>query len=157
MFSFLFDSLSMKGSVSLLIKKKIYIHYFMWKYVIFILLLLKPCFTQVLGWQQVAARIGMQRCAASSQWLNERISLSRYAHVMYLSVNLKNCYAGLDTCTRTNLSNLWAQVPLGNFELDWLIYTADIIFSRALRDQQQVFFISIYFVMPFVSFRHLNF
>ncbi|KAF4377334.1 hypothetical protein G4B88_005812 [Cannabis sativa] len=34
----------------------------------------------VLGWQQVVAKIGMQRCAATSQWLNERISLSRYAH-----------------------------------------------------------------------------
>lgn len=30
------------------------------------------------------------------------------------------------------------QVPLGNFELDWLIYTADTFFSRALRDKQQV-------------------
>ncbi|KAF5727520.1 DNA polymerase epsilon catalytic subunit A [Tripterygium wilfordii] len=68
---------------------------------------------QVLGWQQVAAKIAMQRCAASSQWLNERISLSRYAHV-----------------------------PLGNFELDWLIFTADVFFSRALRDQQQVLWIS---------------
>ncbi|XP_060974787.1 DNA polymerase epsilon catalytic subunit A-like [Cannabis sativa] len=54
--------------------------------------------SQVLGWQQVAAKIGMQRCAATSQWLNERISLSRYAHV-----------------------------PLGNFELDWLIHTSDVI------------------------------
>ncbi|XP_034220092.1 DNA polymerase epsilon catalytic subunit A-like isoform X4 [Prunus dulcis] len=68
---------------------------------------------QVLGWQQVAAKIGMQRCAASPQWLRERISLSRYAHV-----------------------------PLGNFELDWLIHAADIFFSRALRDQQQVLWIS---------------
>ncbi|CAK7329328.1 unnamed protein product [Dovyalis caffra] len=68
---------------------------------------------QVLGWQQAAAKIGMQRSAASSQWLNERISLSRYAHV-----------------------------PLGNFELDWLIFTADVFFSRALRDQQQVLWIS---------------
>ncbi|KAI7983738.1 DNA polymerase epsilon catalytic subunit A [Camellia lanceoleosa] len=68
---------------------------------------------QALGWQIVAAKIGMQRCAASSQWLNERISLSKYAHV-----------------------------PLGNFELDWLIHAADIFFSRALRDQQQVLWIS---------------
>ncbi|XP_021832845.1 DNA polymerase epsilon catalytic subunit A-like isoform X1 [Prunus avium] len=68
---------------------------------------------QVLGWQQVAAKIGMQRCAASPQWLRERISLSRYAHV-----------------------------PLGNFELDWLIHAADTFFSRALRDQQQVLWIS---------------
>ncbi|KAK7262191.1 hypothetical protein RJT34_29753 [Clitoria ternatea] len=68
---------------------------------------------QFLGWQQVAAKIGMQRCAASVQWLNERIAFSRYAHV-----------------------------PLGNFELDWLIFTADIFFSRALRDNQQVLWIS---------------
>ncbi|KAJ4832189.1 DNA polymerase epsilon catalytic subunit A [Turnera subulata] len=68
---------------------------------------------QALGWQQTAAKIAMQRCAASTQWLNERISLSRYAHV-----------------------------PLGNFELDWLIFTADVFFSRALRDQQQVLWIS---------------
>ncbi|KAK6247338.1 hypothetical protein QUC31_018903 [Theobroma cacao] len=68
---------------------------------------------QLLVWQQTAAKIGMQRCAASSQWLNERISLSRYAHV-----------------------------PLGNFELDWLLFTADVFFSRALRDQQQVLWIS---------------
>ncbi|KAF7120543.1 hypothetical protein RHSIM_Rhsim13G0107600 [Rhododendron simsii] len=68
---------------------------------------------QALGWQIMASKIGMQRCAASSQWLNERISLSRYAHV-----------------------------PLGNFELDWLMHTSDIFFSRALRDQQQVLWIS---------------
>ncbi|TKY67092.1 DNA polymerase epsilon catalytic subunit A [Spatholobus suberectus] len=68
---------------------------------------------QILGWQQVAAKIGMQRCAASVQWLNRRIALSRYAHV-----------------------------PLGNFELDWLIFTADIFFSRALHDNQQVLWIS---------------
>ncbi|XP_042499556.1 DNA polymerase epsilon catalytic subunit A-like isoform X2 [Macadamia integrifolia] len=68
---------------------------------------------QALGWQIVAAKIGMQRCAASSHWLNERISLSRYAHV-----------------------------PLGNFELDWLLFTADIFYSRALHDHQQVLWIS---------------
>lgn len=68
---------------------------------------------QALGWQNVAAKIGMQRCATSSQWLNERISLSRYAHV-----------------------------PMGNFDVDWLMHTADIFFSRALRDQQQVLWIS---------------
>lgn len=33
---------------------------------------------------------------------------------------------------------IYKQVPLGNFEVDWLIHTADIFFSRALRDQQQV-------------------
>ncbi|GAV76364.1 LOW QUALITY PROTEIN: DNA_pol_B domain-containing protein/DNA_pol_B_exo1 domain-containing protein/DUF1744 domain-containing protein [Cephalotus follicularis] len=68
---------------------------------------------QAVGWQQQATKIGMQRSAVSSQWLNERITLSRYAHV-----------------------------PLGNIELDWLIFTADVFFSRALRDQQQVLWIS---------------
>ncbi|KAL5717104.1 DNA-directed DNA polymerase [Ranunculus cassubicifolius] len=68
---------------------------------------------QALGWQVMAAKIGMQRCAASSQWLKERISLARYAHV-----------------------------PVGNFETDWLIYTADVFFSRALRDQQHILWIS---------------
>ncbi|KAK1323653.1 DNA polymerase epsilon catalytic subunit A [Acorus calamus] len=34
------------------------------------------------------------------------------------------------------------KVPLGNFEFDWLLLTADIFFSRALRDQQQVLWIS---------------
>lgn len=29
----------------------------------------------------MAAKLGMQRCAASVQWLNEKIALSRYAHV----------------------------------------------------------------------------
>nr|CAD1820134.1 unnamed protein product [Ananas comosus var. bracteatus] len=77
-----------------------------------------PCNTrdsnyQALGWQVTAGKTSMQRCAASSQWFNERIMLSRYAHV-----------------------------PLGNFELDWLLYTADVFFSRALRDQQQILWIS---------------
>jgi hypothetical protein len=30
------------------------------------------------------------------------------------------------------------QVPLGNFEFDWLMFTVDTFFSRALRDNQQV-------------------
>ncbi|GLJ44675.1 hypothetical protein SUGI_0939260 [Cryptomeria japonica] len=68
---------------------------------------------QALGWQTMAARTGMQRCAASSQWLNERIALARYAHV-----------------------------PIGNFDLDWLMFTADVFYSRALHDHQQVLWIS---------------
>ncbi|KAL2240087.1 UNVERIFIED_CONTAM: DNA polymerase epsilon catalytic subunit A, partial [Sesamum indicum] len=68
---------------------------------------------QAIGWQVIAAKIGIQRCAASTQWLNERVTLSRYAHV-----------------------------PLGNFEVDWLIHTIDIFLSRALHDQQQVLWIS---------------
>ncbi|GAB2214864.1 hypothetical protein Drorol1_Dr00019229 [Drosera rotundifolia] len=68
---------------------------------------------QAIGWQIVAAKVAMQRCAAAFQWLQERISLSRYAHV-----------------------------PLGNFETDWLIHMVDIFFSRLLHDQQQVLWIS---------------
>ena len=33
------------------------------------------------------------------------------------------------------------QVPLGSLEPDWLIYTIDVFFSRALRDHQQVPFL----------------
>ncbi|XP_038889731.1 DNA polymerase epsilon catalytic subunit A-like [Benincasa hispida] len=73
-------------------------HYFVLMYV-----------SQFLGWQQNAAEIGIRRCADSSKWLNDRISLARYAHVL-----------------------------LGNIELDWKIFTADIFFSRALHDQQQI-------------------
>ncbi|KAI3783594.1 hypothetical protein L1987_42678 [Smallanthus sonchifolius] len=68
---------------------------------------------QALGWQIVAAKIGTRRCATSSRWLNEKISLSRYSHI-----------------------------PLGNIELDWRIHTADIFFARALRDQKQILWIS---------------
>ncbi|XP_073146772.1 DNA polymerase epsilon catalytic subunit A-like [Henckelia pumila] len=68
---------------------------------------------QAIGWQVIAAKNGILRCAASSQWLNARILLSRYAHV-----------------------------PLGNFESDWIIHTTDIFLSRALHDQQQVLWIS---------------
>ncbi|KAI3778740.1 hypothetical protein L2E82_08123 [Cichorium intybus] len=32
----------------------------------------------------------------------------------------------------------YSHVPLSNFELDWLIHTADVFFARALRDQQQI-------------------
>ncbi|PWA40336.1 DNA polymerase epsilon catalytic subunit [Artemisia annua] len=75
---------------------------------------LKACDSQFpIGWQIVAAKTGMQHCVASSRWLDERISLSRYSHV-----------------------------PLGNLEQDWLIYTADLLFARALRDQQQILWIS---------------
>ncbi|KAG0453679.1 hypothetical protein HPP92_024983 [Vanilla planifolia] len=68
---------------------------------------------QALGWQGTAGKIAMQRCAASSKWFKERILLSRYAHV-----------------------------PIGNFELDWLLFIADTFFSRALRDQQQILWTS---------------
>ncbi|XP_078434598.1 DNA polymerase epsilon catalytic subunit A-like isoform X2 [Wolffia australiana] len=73
----------------------------------------RDCSYQTLGWQIAAGRTCMMRCAASSQWLNERILLSRYAHV-----------------------------PVGNFEPDWLLFTADIFFSRSLRDKQQILWIS---------------
>ncbi|GKA98205.1 DNA polymerase epsilon catalytic subunit, partial [Tanacetum coccineum] len=66
-----------------------------------------------IGWQILAAKVGMQHCVASAQWLNERISLSRYSHV-----------------------------PLGNIEPDLLIHTTDLLFARALRDQQQILWAS---------------
>ncbi|CAG7868312.1 unnamed protein product [Brassica rapa] len=68
---------------------------------------------QPVSWQRPAAKLAMFRCAAAFQWLDRRISQSRYAHV-----------------------------PLGNFGLDWLTFTVDIFLSRALRDQQQVLWVS---------------
>jgi hypothetical protein len=47
---------------------------------------------QALGWQPLAGRVAMQRCAASAFWLHERITLSRYAHVWY-------CISG-QSCSR---------------------------------------------------------
>ena len=38
-----------------------------------------------------------------------------------------------------DLTSLLKQVPLGNFEVDWLVFTADVFFSRTLHDQQMVF------------------
>ncbi|KAJ0887133.1 putative DNA-directed DNA polymerase [Helianthus annuus] len=40
-----------------------------------------------LGWQIVAAKIGLRHCATSSRWLNEKISLSRYSHMLWVSDN----------------------------------------------------------------------
>eukprot|EP00850_Spirogloea_muscicola_P017955 SM000159S01786 [mRNA] locus=s159:288661:304957:+ [translate_table: standard] len=71
-----------------------------------------PC-VPALGWQQVAARIAVHRCAASGLYLREHIAMSRYAHV-----------------------------PLGNFEPDWVLFTADVFFARALRDNQQLLWMS---------------
>lgn len=102
------------------------------------------CALQVLGWQQTAAKIGMQRCAASSQWLNERISLARYAHVTSFSSFKFFIFKSVDMNLTVQI--IFLQVPLGNFELDWLIFTADIFFSRALHDQQQVFYFYFFYL-----------
>eukprot|EP00250_Pteridium_aquilinum_P003833 c14110_g1_i1 orf=789-5363(-) len=66
-----------------------------------------------LGWQPSASKVAIQRCHASSSWLQERITLSKYAHV-----------------------------PLGNFEADWILSTADNFYARALRDHQHVLWVS---------------
>ncbi|KAI5066379.1 hypothetical protein GOP47_0019003 [Adiantum capillus-veneris] len=66
-----------------------------------------------LGWQPSASKIAIQRCFASSSWLQERMRLSNYAHV-----------------------------PLGNFDSDWILSTADSFYARALRDHQQVLWVS---------------
>ncbi|CAL9234448.1 unnamed protein product [Arabidopsis halleri] len=68
---------------------------------------------QPVSWQRPAAKIAVFRCASAFQWLDRRIAQSRYAHV-----------------------------PLGNFGRDWLTFTLDIFLSRALRDQQQVLWVS---------------
>ncbi|CAA0372322.1 unnamed protein product [Arabidopsis thaliana] len=68
---------------------------------------------QPVSWQRPAAKIAVFRCASAIQWLDRRIAQSRYAHV-----------------------------PLGNFGPDWLTFTVDIFLSRALRDQQQVLWVS---------------
>lgn len=46
-------------------------------------LVLLTLLVQALGWQATAGRTSMQRCAASTQWFNERISLAKYAHVRF--------------------------------------------------------------------------
>jgi hypothetical protein len=43
--------------------------------------------SQTLGWQPLAGRVAMQRCAASNIWLHERITLARYAHVHIFLLN----------------------------------------------------------------------
>ncbi|EFJ15355.1 hypothetical protein SELMODRAFT_445541 [Selaginella moellendorffii] len=68
---------------------------------------------KLLGWQPVAAKLAMQRCAASPSWLSERIALCRYAHV-----------------------------PLGNLDSDWILFTADAFYARVLKDNQHVLWIS---------------
>ncbi|OAP09577.1 TIL2 [Arabidopsis thaliana] len=68
---------------------------------------------QPVSWQRPAAKVAVLRCASAIQWLDRRIAQSRYAHV-----------------------------PLGNFGRDWLTFTVDIFLSRALRDQQQVLWVS---------------
>lgn len=52
----------------------------------------------------------MQRCAVSSQWLNERISLSRYAHVMFLYLNESH---STDVHLKASLKNMPKPVGAG--------------------------------------------
>ncbi|KAH7426493.1 hypothetical protein KP509_10G003400 [Ceratopteris richardii] len=66
-----------------------------------------------LGWQPLASKTAVQRCSASFSWLQERMRLSNYAHV-----------------------------PLGNFDADWILSTADNFYARALRDHQHVLWVS---------------
>jgi len=47
----------------------------------FVVVVVVVVMSQTLGWQPLAGRVAMQRCAASSVWLQERITLARYAHV----------------------------------------------------------------------------
>ncbi|KAM6541721.1 hypothetical protein CsatB_006168 [Cannabis sativa] len=62
-------------------------------------------------------------------------------HVYTFDFHEQRAASAREDFEKTGLSSLVTVVgvPLGNFELDWLIHTSDVIFSRALRDQQQVF------------------
>ncbi|XP_060974894.1 uncharacterized protein LOC115698042 [Cannabis sativa] len=61
-------------------------------------------------------------------------------HVYTFDFHEQRAASAREDFEKTGLSSLVTVVgvPLGNFELDWLIHTSDVIFSRALRDQQQV-------------------
>ncbi|CAH8386609.1 unnamed protein product [Eruca vesicaria subsp. sativa] len=68
--------------------------------------------------------------------------ISEYSHRIVIRESIK----ALDDfpCVRIpfNGDDNSYQVPLGNFGLDWLAFTVDIFLSRALRDQQQVLWVS---------------
>lgn len=109
----------------------------------------RDCHYPTLAWQSFAAKIGMQRCAASPRWLNERISLSRYSHVT-LFILIYLIFISIFLIYKFCIIVQFRQIPLGNFELDWLIHTADIFFARALHDHQQVVFSLLLYVTLFM-------
>eukprot|EP00898_Chlorokybus_atmophyticus_P000434 jgi/Chlat1/1391/Chrsp12S02054 len=94
---------------------------------------------QALGWQPVVSRLAAQRGIASVGWLLERRALARYAHVcsniLLESQALKSVVPGM-------FLRLRLRVPLGNFDADWMLYVADVFFSRALRDHNHVLWMS---------------
>jgi DNA polymerase epsilon subunit 1 len=64
---------------------------------------------QALGWQPAAARLAAMRTAAAEPWLKARVDMARYVHV-----------------------------PLGNIETDWILFSMDAFFARALREHDMV-------------------
>jgi|TARA_B110000967_G_scaffold122316_1_gene124828 DNA polymerase epsilon subunit 1 len=65
--------------------------------------------TKALGWQVGAAATSVTRVLAHTEWLSQRVAISRYAHI-----------------------------PIGNLKQDWCLHVADTFFARALRDDGQL-------------------
>lgn len=63
----------------------------------------------------MAAKIGMQRCAASSQWLNDRISLSRYAHVIIVSFHTSNVFLLVCAVNDGTICQIYEAGAIGQF------------------------------------------
>ena len=63
-------------------------------------------------WQLPALKMATARCGALALWMQQRIELSK-----------------------------WAQIPLGDWNTDWVLQAADTFFARALRSNQQVLWI----------------
>eukprot|EP00899_Mesostigma_viride_P020528 jgi/Mesvir1/28477/Mv15897-RA.2 len=68
---------------------------------------------QAVGWQTHTARLAMHRVVAVGPWMEERVSIARYAHV-----------------------------PVGNFDADSLLFTADVFFARQLRKNSHLLWMS---------------
>lgn len=82
----------------------------------------------------MAAKTALQRCATVGPWLSERKAMARYAHVR-ISFMRK-----MERISRKGISIIYfrEQVPLANFDSDWVLFIADMFLARALRDRQHV-------------------
>lgn len=48
---------------------------------------------------------------------------------------------------------VYVQVPFGNFEEDWLIHAFDVLFSRALREENHVTIFILFYFFSFFPFQ----
>lgn len=85
-----------------------------------ILLLLLLC-PQALGWQVLAAKVAVHRCAQSTTWLAQKLSLSKYAHVSLPLPHALVAHVSLPlphgkTCGMGRLT--WACLPCGKGDQD---------------------------------------